>query len=168
MSLKKKLQASLSTAVLLASVILCAPGAHAFGKGEKSMGVMGGYATYSHSGYVSANFQYTFARHFRLAPEIGYVFLNNGRSGMEVSADMHFPFRVARGFGLYPLAGLTFQGWSVKVLGERESWSRFGGDFGIGADIYFTNFLKMTFQGKYSWLKDTSGFFVGMGLSYVF
>ncbi|MDE6381895.1 MAG: hypothetical protein K2L57_03400, partial [Muribaculaceae bacterium] len=38
-------------------------------KGEKSLGVTAGYASYNNSGYAGVYFQYTFAQHVRIAPE---------------------------------------------------------------------------------------------------
>lgn len=154
----------------LAAMILCVPSesAMAIGRGEKSLGVMGGFATYNSGGYMNVNFQYAFADHFRIAPEVGYVFRNKGKSAFEISCDMHFPFRLAKGFGIYPLVGLTFNNWTIDTYPGSENWARFGGDFGLGFDIYFTSYLKMSIQGKYSLMNDTSGGFFGLGMSYVF
>ena len=43
-----------------------------------------------------------------------------------------------------------------------------GVNVGLGFDVYFTNFFKMSLQGRYSIMPQTSGVFVGLGLSYVF
>lgn len=134
-------------------------------RGEKTLGIKGGYSTYNDGGVASVYFQYTFAPHFRIAPEIGYIFRNNGVSGFEFSADMHFPFRVARGFNVYPLVGVTFNNWDWQYGGDA---SRFGFDFGGGFDIYMTSNLKLSLQGKYSMMNDTGGGFFDMGIGYVF
>ena len=78
---------------------------------EKVIGIAGGFASYNSGGYTNLFFQYTFAPHIRIAPEIGYVFRNENKTGFEISADMHFPFQIARGFGIYPLVGFTFNNW---------------------------------------------------------
>lgn len=155
---------SIATAALLGLAFLIPNNACAQ-KGEKTLGVSGGYATYNDGGYANVYFQYSFANHFRIAPEIGYVFRNDGKSAFEFSVDMHFPFKIARGFGVYPLVGFTFNNWEYQGAGHA---SRAGADFGAGFDIYLTSYLKMSIQGKYSLMNDTGGGFFGFGMGYVF
>lgn len=134
-------------------------------KGEKTLGLMGGFATYNNGGFTDVYFQYTFADHFRIAPDLGYVFRNDNKSAFVLDVDMHFPFRVARGFAVYPLAGFTFNNWSYRHV---DNASRAGANFGAGFDLYLTSYLKLTLQGKYSLMNDTSGGFFGFGIGYVF
>lgn len=134
-------------------------------RGEKTLGVAGGFATYNSGGFAKLYFQYSFANHVRIAPEIGYVFRNEGKSAFVMSVDMHFPFRLAKGFSIYPLAGLTFNNWSYKDDGHA---SRVGADFGGGFDINLTSNLKLSLQGKYSMMNDTDGGFIDFGIGYVF
>lgn len=132
---------------------------------EKTLGVAGGFSTHNSGGYAGIYFQYSFADHVRLAPEMGYVFRNEGKSAFAMSLDVHFPFRIARGFGVYPLAGLTYNNWSYLSAGHV---SRLGADVGAGLDFYLTSNLKLTLQGKYSMMNDTSGGFFNVGFGYVF
>ncbi len=162
--MKKALQKVVTAVAMAAALIGFSQEADAQ-RGEKTLGIAGGYASYNNGGYTDIYFQYTFANHFRIAPEIGYVFRNDGASAFEMSVDMHFPFRVAKGFAVYPLAGLTFNNWSYRHGGHA---SRGGADFGGGLDLYLTSNLKLTLQGKYSLMNDTGGAFVGMGIGYVF
>lgn len=135
-------------------------------RGEKTLGVAGGFASYNTSGMVDIYFQYSFAEHVRIAPDVGYVFQNKGKSGFMVNVDMHFPFRVAKGLKLYPLAGITFNNWSYSAT--DSSVSRGGFNAGAGLDIYFTSQLKMSIQGKYSLMKDTHGAYATVGFGYTF
>lgn len=157
------------TSILIAAVAAFAavmtPATASAQRGEKALGVMGGYATYNDGGYMNLYFQYSFANHFRIAPEIGYVFRNDCASAFIMSVDMHFPFRLAKAFSVYPLVGLTFNNWSYC---DDSNQARVGGDFGAGFDFYLTSYLKLTLQGKYSLMNDTSGGFIGMGIGYVF
>ena len=66
--------------------------ANAFGKGEMSVGLTGGFASYNESGYVSMNYQWECADHVRIAPEIGYIMGNDHKSGFMINGDVHFPF----------------------------------------------------------------------------
>lgn len=134
-------------------------------KGEKTLGIMGGYASYNHSGFAGVYFQYTFAPHVRIAPDVSFVFRNDDRSALAISADMHFPFRVARGLSVYPLAGLTFNNWSHRGEGN---YLKVGGNVGAGFDMYFTSNFKLTLQARFSVMDHTSGLFAGMGFGYVF
>lgn len=134
-------------------------------KGEKVIGIAGGYASYNDGGFANVYFQYGIANHVRIAPEIGYIFRNDGISGFEVSADVHFPFRIAKGFGVYPLAGLTLNNWTYHDDGHA---TRAGFDFGAGFDFHLTQEFKLTLQGKYSLMNDTGGAFLQVGFGYVF
>ena len=157
----KKFFITLSLALGLISV----PNVSASSVGEKTLGIAGGYASHNDGGYANMFFQYTFAPHVRLAPEIGYIFSNDDKSAFECSVDVHFPFRVARAFNLYPLTGLTLNSWTYKHGGHC---THAGFDFGAGFDLYMTSSLKLTIQGKYSLMNDTSGAFIQMGIGYVF
>lgn len=150
---------------LAAAAALLIPSTARAQRGEKTLGVMGGYAGYNNSGLAGVYFQYGITDHVRVAPEIGCAFRNNGKSGFFISADMQFPFRIVRGFSLYPLAGVTMNSWS-KV--GSNTLNRAGLDFGGGAELYLTSSLKISLEGKYSLMKSTSGAFVNLGLGYVF
>ena len=152
-----------ATLILMAAAIVVPTTASAQ-RGEKSLGIAGGFATENNGGFAKVFFQYTFAPHFRIAPEIGYVFRNEGESAFVMSADMHFPFKIAKGFNIYPLAGITFNNWTH----HDDNDARVGADFGAGFDVYLTRNLKLNLQGKYSLMNDYSGGFFDFGIAYVF
>lgn len=133
--------------------------------GEKTLGVAGGIATYNNGGYVKGFFQYQIVPHVRIAPDLGYVFRNEGKSAFFFDVDVQFPFRLARGFSLYPLAGFTYNNWSYEHAGHA---SRAGFNIGAGFDIYATRSFKISLQGKYSMMNDTGGGFFDLGFGYVF
>lgn len=166
--MRKLIVSIISLASLLG--IIGTPQSSAFDKGEKSLGVEGGYASYNNSGYMGINFQYSIKNHFRLAPDIVYIFSKENKSGFAVDVDMQFPFRLAKGFGIYPVAGITFNNWIITdpIDNSKDNYARFGGNFGAGFDIYITSDLKISVEGKYSLMKDTSGFFAGGTISYIF
>lgn len=156
----------LLTIIAMTGLMISSPvTAAASEKGRMSLGLNGGYATYNNSGYVSVDFQYSFANHVRISPSFGYAFRNEGKSAFILNADMHFPFRVARGFSLYPLAGATLQNWNYT---GRSNRTRFGGNFGGGMELAITSYLKVSLEAKYALMDDTSGGFFGLGISYVF
>ncbi len=157
-----RLVAGSMAALLLLSASV--PSVSAQARGAMTLGLSGGYATENNGGYTNLFFLYSFAPHVRIAPELGCVFRNDGKSAFIMSADMHFPFSIARGVQVYPLAGLTFNNWSYS----GGSSARLGGDVGAGFDINMTQQIKLTVQGKYSLMKDYSGGFIGMGIGYNF
>lgn len=132
---------------------------------EKTLGLSGGYASHNNSGFIGLYFHYNFFPHFRIAPEAGIVFRHEGDTGLILNADLQFPFRVARAFSIYPLAGVAFNNWSHH--GEYST-SRVGVNAGAGFDLYLTSNLKFSVQGKYSFMKDTEGAYAGIGLGYIF
>lgn len=134
-------------------------------RGEKVLGLRGGYASYNNSGYADVFFQYTFARHVRLDAGLGCIFRHKDKSALDISLDMHFPFRLSRGFQIYPLVGFTYNNWNYAGDGNK---SRFGADFGVGFDLYLTQNLKLNLQGKYSLMNGTSGTLCGLGIAYLF
>lgn len=157
---------SVSKKLRLAALLLIAGSAAAFAQtGEKTLGVAGGFASHNNGGYMDLYFQYTVAPNVRIAPEIGYVFRNEGESAFIFSTDVHFPFRLAKGFNIYPLVGFTLNSWNPE---HHDNYTRVGADFGGGFDFYLTRNLKLTLQGKYSLMDDCSGGFIGAGFGYIF
>lgn len=140
-------------------------GAYAFDKGKMKLGVMGGYASHNTSGYVGVDFQYNFSNHVRIAPDVLYVFPNKSKSAFLIDVDIHIPFRVARGLALYPLAGAQYSYWTHR---NDDNYSRIGLNAGAGLELYITPRLKVSLQGKYSFAKDASGCYAGLGVGYIF
>jgi len=134
--------------------------------GDKALGLMGGYAGYNDGGYANVYFHYDVINHVRLAPSIGYAFRNKGKSGVLFDVDVHFPFRLVKGIGVYPMLGPTLQSWHYE--GSDSSATRFGFDFGGGLEFFLTRNLKLSVEGKYSLMNDTSGCFFGFGMGYMF
>lgn len=162
--MKKSTLRLLPALLAVMAAFLFAPSASAQ-KGKMTLGLSGGYATNNDGGYTNLFFQYEPIAHVRLAPEIGYVFRNDGKSAFNLAVDVHFPFRIGRPVSVYPLVGVVFNSW--KYPGDN-TLNRAGADFGAGVDFHLTNYLKLSLQGKYSLMNDVSGGFIGMGMGYVF
>ena len=154
----------LTVALCLAAFVLC-PSIATAQRGETVVGINAGYASHNHSGYSNIYFQFTPVNHLRLSPEIGYIYRHEGMSAVNFALDVQSPFKVSRGVAVYPLAGFVFYRWVRK---DGDNFSRAGVNLGGGLDFYFTNFFKVGVQAKYSFLKDTDGVFVGLGLGYIF
>lgn len=162
--MKKLLRCVVMAVVAVAATIGLSTGASAQ-TGEKTIGIMGGFATHNSGGFTEVYMHYTIVPHVRLAPDLGYVFRSEGKSAFVFDVDLHFPFRIARGFNIYPLAGFAFNNWSYQGGGHA---TRCGMNIGGGFDIYLTKQLKLNLQGKYSMMNDTDGGFIGMGIGYNF
>lgn len=161
-----KTKSRIVACLLVALCSLFATGVASAQRGEKTLGVAGGYSGYNNSGYLKAYFQYTIIDHLRLAPEIGYSFKgDHGASAFEAALDVQAPFRVARGFSLYPLAGFSFNSWNYDGGGTAN---RAGFDLGGGMELKVTPNLKLSLQGKYTFMNDTGGCWIDFGIGYVF
>lgn len=132
---------------------------------ELSIGLGGGYTGYNNGGYAKLYFHYQPFKYLRLSPEVGYMIKNDNKSGIEFSFDLHSPFRVGRGVSVYPLVGFTANQWHITDQGNT---TKVGLDLGAGLDLYMTSNLKINFQGKYSFMKKTSGCFIDLGVAYIF
>lgn len=149
--------------VLLTSIVI-SPATMAQ-RGQKSLSLSAGYASFNNSGYTDISFQYSFSKNVRIAPTIGYVYKKEGKSAFTINLDVQFPFKICQGIQIYPLTGVTFNDWTYK---NDENLARFGLNAGAGVDLYITSNLKFSIQGKYSFMNDTDGAFGGIGIGYVF
>lgn len=163
--MKKTLGALLISVALLAGLFTTTSEASAQSKGAMTLGLSGGYAGKNNGGYASLFFMYQFARHVRIAPEIAYVFRNEGKSAFTMDIDMQFPWAMTRGVNVYPLAGVAFNNWTFEGGGNA---TRVGLDLGGGFDINMTPQLKLTLQAKYTLMNDMGGVYAGMGIGYNF
>ena len=151
-------------------------------KGEKSLGPKIGYVSRNESASAGLVFQYAFSQHFRVAPELGYIFRHNNYDAFTFDLNAHFPFdftgeRVA----FYPLGGINYSSWShhfkngsFEDTGIIESndvstrTARFGLNIGAGFDLRCNETLKLTLEAKYIFIKGYSTAAICAGISYVF
>lgn len=134
-------------------------------KGENVIGISAGYVSHNESCYTSIFYQYTIIPHLRISPELGYAFRHKDQSAFLINLDVHVPYRIWKAINIYPIAGFTFQSWQIT---DNNNFNRIGGNLGGGLEMYLTSNLKINFQAKYSFVKDASSAFVGLGIGYVF
>ncbi|MCM1520157.1 MAG: porin family protein [Lachnoclostridium sp.] len=147
-------------------------------KGQKTFGVHGGYVTRNRSGVAGIDFEYTFSKHFRLAPSVDYIFSNRGSDGFMFNIDYHgpYPLNSAGTFNVYHVIGLNYASWHNKVYhneGDPDADvstrdNRFGFDFGAGLEYYVQPTMKLSFEGKFNWLRHYNTGLFYFGISYVF
>ncbi|MDE6460461.1 MAG: porin family protein [Paramuribaculum sp.] len=150
----------------------CAYGAE---RGEKSIGLRGGYTTSNKSAVAGLYFQYAFSSKFRLAPDIMYTFRNNGTDAYSINMNAQIPFSLKDNrFALYPLAGINYTSWNKlkeDYEGHDDAKSRFdrlGLNIGGGIEYYVKPTLKLSFEAKYRALKDYGSGVFTMSIGYVF
>ena len=162
-------------AIIVSAVALTIPTDAAAQTGEKSLGVRTGYNTRNESAVGGIVFQYRFCEHFRLAPEIDYIFRHAGTDAFSFNGNAHFPFAISRGLNIYPFTGLNYTSWNttsntysddIDDVSTRSG--KFGLNIGGGLEYYATTTLKVSLEGKFCWVNryDTGTFTIG--ISYLF
>lgn len=166
--------AALRSIVLFLLIAIAATGATAQNQsGKKSFGIKAGYITENKSATGGLVFQYCFAKHLRIAPQIGVVFRNHNEDALTVDADMQFPFDFANGRAdIYPLAGLAFNSWTLRsAVNDKDvntHYNRLGMNVGVGFSFLCKPSLKVSVEGRYTFVKDFSNTQITAGIAYIF
>lgn len=163
--MKKKLLQILSIAAVAIAAAFT-PATASAAVGDKTIGVMGGFASYNDGGFADIYFKYHFAPHVRFAPDLGYVFRSDHKQAFILNADVQLPFTIVKSFEVYPLVGVTYNFWEYQHGGGHLS--RAGFNFGAGISFNLTSQISVDAKAKYSLMNDTGGCFVGIGLGYTF
>lgn len=169
---------TLFSSIFLAVILSSAASAQT-SHGSKSFGIKTGYATINKSATAGIELQYAFSQHFVLAPSIDIVFRNECVDGMLVNLDYHGPWQLDKNgrWNFYHILGVNYASWSDRSKSEPHDGvnddvtlrtNRFGLDFGAGLEYYVRPTLKLSFQGKFNWLKSYNTGLFNLGISYVF
>lgn len=146
-------------------------------KGEKSLGPRIGYVSKNQSAMTGLVFQYAFSNHFRLAPEIGYIFRHKDMDAFSFDINAHVPFGfTGEKVAFYPLAGLNYSSWSRRFHSEdmmnhddvSTRTARFGMNLGAGFELRCSETLKLSLEAKYCLMKGYTTAIIGAGISFVF
>lgn len=151
-------------------------------KNEKAIGLNLGYGSEIKSVAIGAKFNYGITDQIRVSPSFNYFLEKDGLSAWEVNADVHYLFNVAPKVSVYPLAGLTFTGWTFDWGGmfedlegfeiEEESTSntetKLGVNLGGGIGYRVTNNIGIGLELKYSVISDFDQFVPTVNLTYKF
>lgn len=155
--------------LLLLILPLCAMGA---GKGEKSVGLRGGYTGANRSAVAGVYFQYSFSDKLRIAPDIDYSFRHRGTDAISLNLNLHSPFTLAPGAAFYPLAGLNYTSWNihrtVDIDDAKSRVDRLGFNIGGGVEYYVKTTLKLALEGKYRWTRDYDSAVFTLSIGYIF
>lgn len=170
-TLFKRFLRVLTLVLILAAGTLAAPAqTH---RGEKSFGVKAGYISCNRSAVGGLVFQYSFGRHVRIAPQLGVVFRHQDHDAFTVDVDVHFPISLGSArAAFYPLAGLAFNSWTGHKTVDTDDvtthTNNMGGNLGGGFEFRCTPSLKISVEGRYTFLKHFSNAQVVAGIAYVF
>ena len=141
-------------------VALFSVGAFAQEKGDMAVGGSLNFNTDASMLGIGARYQYFFIDNLRGDGEFTYYFKKDGVSMMTILASANYLFNVADGFHVYPLAGLGVaiakaDAVEVHIPGvgtiksDSSSSSDFIGQFGAGAQYFFTDKIGANFEAKY-------------------
>lgn len=168
----KKTALALAAAIIFAS----APNASA---GEKTIGIRTGYNTRTSSPLAGLFFQYRFTDHFRLSPNIDYLFRHDNTDALSFNCNGHFPINLSDNgkFSFYPLAGINYTSWNHHHNDEESAksdndvstrWNRFGLNAGAGFEIIATPTLKVSAEAKATFIKNYSSGTFTISIGYIF
>lgn len=161
-------------AMAIAAFALMLPLSAAAQKGEACFGVQTGYISTNNSALGGLFFQYGFSDHFRLSPEVGYVFRHQDLDAFTVDLNAHVPLMIKQSAAvqLYPLAGINFSSWNRHrhqdtddVTSRKVKW---GLNLGAGFQFNASSSLKLKLEAKYLLTSKYSGLVVSAGIGYCF
>lgn len=138
-------------------------------RGQKSVGLRGGYVTRNHSGMVGLGLTYALSSRVRLAPAVGYAYKHQGEDAFLFSLDAQYIVPLSSRVSVYPLAGVEFSSWNYPGTNDTsQRTTRLGMDVGAGAEYYATPSLRLSLEARYDWVRrfDTGLFMAG--ISFVF
>lgn len=146
-------------------------------RGEKSAGILAGYASHNESPVAGVFFQYSVIPYLRLAPDITYFIRNHGADALGFNVNVQVPIElgVTGKFDVYPMAGFNYTSWSVHnktVHNDKDVTTRMnhlGLNVGAGVECNVTKTLKLLGEYKFTLSKkhfSTSVVSIGIGYNF--
>lgn len=151
----------------LLSIILATVANAAAQKGDKTVGILAGYATENQSAIAGLFFQYRCSSLLRLSPDCQFAIKNNNRSAFIFNGNAHFIIKTSDKINIYPLVGITYQNWKYHTIGI-DNKGRFGCNVGAGFETMATSTLKLSVEAKYSLIKSFSSGYFFASIGYLF
>ncbi|WP_459190366.1 outer membrane beta-barrel protein [Parabacteroides sp. APC149_11_2_Y6] len=134
-------------------------------KGRSSVGLNLGYS-FNDIGNtaIGIDYRYSIIDAVRIAPSVNFLIKHKGVSSVMFDVNAHYVVKLSEMFGFYPLAGLSLSVWH----GGGDNITRFGGNLGLGAELYATHNVTVGVEAKYNIIKDLDGAMVGVRVGYNF
>ncbi|MCM1348874.1 MAG: porin family protein [Firmicutes bacterium] len=147
-------------------------------KGEKSVGLRGGFTTRQTTATAGLYFSYRFTEHFRISPKMDYAFRHKGTDAFSFDMDFEMPFSLSPSgkANFYPIAGLNYSTFSTHTIFTEDNGSddtsqrsnEFGLALGAGVEYFATPTLRLAFESKGILIKKYSGGWFNVSIGYVF
>ncbi|MCM1293387.1 MAG: hypothetical protein NC111_06045 [Bacteroides sp.] len=184
MSLKQISKAFFLIAIaILSSTTAFAESPNSF-KGQKSVGLRGGFTTRNTTASAGLYFSYRFTEHFRFAPKIDYAFRHKDVDAFSFNFDAEMPIALdaaTNRVNFYPIAGLNYTtatSHAAKMVAQRaavdtsddssQRYNRFGLNLGAGIEYFASPTLRLAFEAKCQLLKQMTGGWLIVSIGYVF
>lgn len=167
--------------VIIASVICCNP-LDAFCdeyRGEKSVGLRGGFTTVNTTATAGLYFSYRFSKYLRFSPKMEYAFRHNSSDAFSFNFDCEMPLSISstQRVNVYPIVGLNYTTISTKyhyMIDENRSddssdrSNNFGLNVGGGIEFFATPTLRLAFESKCLVIKKNTGGWFSVSVGYRF
>lgn len=147
-------------------------------KGEKSVGLRGGFTTRNTTATAGLYFSYRFSEHFRFAPKMDYAFRHHGTDAFSFDFDAEFPISLSSHdkVSFYPIAGLNYSTFSTHLTDDNMEYvddtsqrsNEFGLSVGAGIEYFATPTLRLALEGKGVLIKKYSGGWFNVSIGYMF
>lgn len=145
-------------------------------RGEKSVGLRGGYTTRNSTASAGLYFSYRFTKHFRIAPKIDYAFRHNDTDAFSFNFDTEYPISLSTtgDVNFYPIAGLNYSTFSTHATLSDASDdasvrdNQFGLNAGAGIEYFASPTLRLAFESKCQFIKQYSGGWFTVSIGYRF
>lgn len=173
---------SLAT-VIIALIFACLPADALAWRGEKSVGLRGGFTSKNTTATAGLYFSYRFSEHFRFAPKFDYAFQHHGTDAFAFNFDTEYPIALDKGEGkvnFYPIAGLNYSTFTSHTAVEdietrtddsddsSQRTNHFGLNLGAGIEYFATPTLRLSLESKCLLIKQFTGAWLTVGIGYRF
>ncbi len=168
----------LSLLIVLAVACVTPVSAGAQYKGEKSVGLRGGFTTRNTTASAGLYFSYRFKEHLRISPKIDYAFPHHSVDAFSINFDVESPFAFSPTghANFYPIAGLNYSTFSTHVTDltrdENSDTSQRSNEFGLsagaGVEYFATSTLRLALESKCIFIKRYTGGWFNISIGYVF
>lgn len=155
-------------------------------KGDMGVGLNLGVAPCLESGAsltnfgIGAKFRYNVSTPVRLEADVDYWFKSKNIDFFDISANVHYLFKVSDKFNVYPLVGIGYASvgasatidmddfYGMGSMTVSSSVSRLLVNVGVGAEYALTDHLSLGAEVKFQYMEDFKRLPINIGLTYNF
>ncbi len=137
----------------------------------KCLGASVGYLFETKNVQAEVFFYLPIAKRWRIAPDVQYSFSYDNVYEWGIDGNIHYLIPFAGRFTFYPLAGIAFQSWHSRWMGEEILFvteNKFGINTGVGFEVTLPYRLNLHLEGKYIFMEKFHQPHISLGLGYRF